>query len=438
MDPQPRYLLEQVIARKDFAEACSRRDMGQILALAIRYGGPGFTASHIVRQCGLTGGVSQIRDYTHRGRQANKVEVFEQIADGLRIPGSMLGMAPRPWEVTAEPPAPVESGAETGDILHMLAEADRTDIGPGTIESLQALFDRLCRDYPSAPAPDLQDRLSSFYARLIGLRQGRMTFSQHRELIALSGWATALLACVVWDQNDREAAETARATAHRFAAEIGHSELRAWTYELDAWFALTDGRYADATSIAKAAQSIAGDNHAMVQLTMQEARGWARLGNRQLTEDAMERAQRLLDKLPQVDQPRHFAFDRSKWPFYAASCYQWLGEDDKAEAAARQVLADCETSGTAVRSPMRLAEVNIILGLVSVHRGDLEAALSHGGKALDYDRKSGPSLLIRADELDQAISRAFPGSRQGAEFSERLQLLFRDFGYQPPQRLTAS
>jgi len=50
----------------------------------------------------------------------------------------------------------------------------------------------------------------------------------------------------------------------------------------------------------------------MVQLTMQEAHGWARLGNRQLTEDTMERAQHLLDRLPPVDQPRHFAFDRSK------------------------------------------------------------------------------------------------------------------------------
>jgi hypothetical protein len=128
------------------------------------------------------------------------------------------------------------------------------------IESLQALFDRLCRGYPSAPALDAEDRLSSFYVRLIRLRQGRMTFSQHMELIALSGWVTALLACVVWDQNDRETAETARATAHRFAAEIGHSKLRAWTYELDAWFALADGRYADATSIAEAAQSIAGLN----------------------------------------------------------------------------------------------------------------------------------------------------------------------------------
>ncbi len=59
------------------------------------------------------------------------------------------------------------------------------------------------------------------------LRQGRMTFGQHKELIALSGWATALLACVDWDMNEREAAETARAATLRFAKEIDHPELMA-------------------------------------------------------------------------------------------------------------------------------------------------------------------------------------------------------------------
>jgi hypothetical protein len=104
----------------------------------------------------------------------------------------------------------LESG-EDADIMLMLQEADRTDIGPGTIESLYTIFDKLCRDYVSSPAPELQQGLKRLYARIMRLRQGRMTFRQHKELIALSGWVTALLACVDWDMNEREAAETARA-----------------------------------------------------------------------------------------------------------------------------------------------------------------------------------------------------------------------------------
>ena len=326
----------------------------------------------------------------------------------------------------------LESG-EDADIMLMLAEADRSDIGPGTIESLYTIFDKLCRDYPSASASELQQKLKRLYARLMRLRQGRMTFAQHKELIALSGWVTALLACVDWDMNEREAAETARAATFRFAKEIGHTELIAWSYEMQAWFALTDGRYSDVTSIAKAAQTIGGENSAIVQLIMQEARGWAKLGNRNAAESAMERGYNLLQKLPPIDYPRHFIYDRSKYPFYAASCYQWLGENVKAEEFANDVIRHCEVNGTAVRSPMRLAEVHITLGLIHAQRNDIEAAVDSGTHAMTYERKSGPSLLIRATELGKAITQRFPNTPLAAEFDERLRSVFDEFQYQPPE-----
>lgn len=259
-----------------------------------------------------------------------------------------------------------------------------------------------------------------------------MTFAQHKELIALSGWVTALLGCIDWDMNEREAAETARAATFRFAKEIGHSELTAWSYEMQGWFALTEGRYSDVTSIAKAAQTIGGENSAIVQLIMQEARGWSRLGNRKAAESAMERGYNLLQKLPAIDYPRHFIYDRTKYPFYAASCYQWLGDDAKAEEFANQVFGECAANGTTQRSPMRLAEVNITLGLVHTQRGDLEAAVDSGSRALAYERKSGPSLLIRATELNEAINARFPDSRQAGDFDEKLRTICEEFGFLPP------
>lgn len=327
--------------------------------------------------------------------------------------------------------ADLESG-EDADIMLMLAEADRTDIGPGTVESLYTIFDKLCRDYPSAPAPELQQKLKRLYSRIMRLRQGRMTFGQHKELIALSGWVTALLACVDWDMNEREAAEAARAATFRFAKEIEYSELVAWSYEMQAWFALTEGRYSDVTSIAKAAQTIGGENSAIVQLIMQEARGWSRLGNRKAAESAMERGFSLLQKLPAINYPRHFIYDRTKFPFYVASCYQWLGEDAKAEEFANQVLQECEANGTTQRSPMRLAEVHITLGLIHAQRGDLEAAVESGSHALTYERKSGPSLLIRASELNSTITEKFPATRQAHDFDEKLRAICEEFGFQPP------
>ncbi len=462
----PDYLPSEVLARPDFVAACKRRDLGKILAIANKYGGPGFTVSHLARRCEMT--ITQVQDYIKRGRQALSLDIFERVADGLHISGRMLGMTRRPWEgqhedqqsadissdsiarTTAtgnsgtspdlvspaqdgiQAASDIESG-EDADIMLMLQEADRSDIGPGTIESLYTIFDKLCRDYVSSPVLEVQQGLKRLYARIMRLRQGRMTFGQHKELIALSGWVTALLACVDWDMNEREAAETARAATLRFAKEIDHHELMAWSYEIQAWFALTEGRYSDVTSIAKAAQSIGGENSAIVQLIMQEARGWAKLGNRDAFELAIERAHNLLQKLPAVHYPRHFVWDSTKFPFYVAACYQWLGEYDKAEEYATQVLRECEANGTTARSPMRLAEVYIILGLVYAHRGDLDAAVNSGLRALTYERKSGPSLLIRAAELNAAIAERFPSAPRAAEFDEKLRGIFDEFGYQPPR-----
>lgn len=451
------YLPDDVLNRSDFIAACGRRDMGAILGIAVRWGGAGFSPSHVGRRCEMT--ISQVQAYIKGSRQAKSVEIFERVSDGLRIPGRMLGISRRAWEKVGNANSPAASGArnlgsqespgntpatdaamdmseqdtgEDAEIMLLIQEADRTDIGPGTIESLYTVFDKLCRDYPSVPASDLQRKLKRHYRRIMQLREGRMTFGQHKELLALSAWSTALLACVDWDLNQREAAETARAATMRFAKEIDHGELKAWSYEMQAWFALTEGRFSDVTSIAKAAQTIGGENSAIVQLIMQEARGWARLGNRKLTEAAIDRGHELLQRLPAIHYPRHFIYDRTKFPFYVASCYQWLGDYDKAETFALQVIRECEVNGTTGRSPMRLADTHITLGLTQLHRGDLDAALDAGFKALAYERKSGPSLLIRAAELNSALSANHPNDRRTKEFNEKLTGLYREFGMDLP------
>ncbi len=82
---------------------------------------------------------------------------------------------------------------------------------------------------------------------------------------------------------------------------------------------------------------------------------------------------------------------------------------------------------------MRLAEVHITLGLIQTQRGDLEAAVESGSHALTYERKSGPSLLIRAAELNRAISEKFPDACRSDEFDEKLRAICEQFGYQPPE-----
>jgi hypothetical protein len=92
----PEYLARDVLERQDFAAACAGRDLGAILRIAVQWGGPGFSISHVSRRCEMS--LSQAADYTKRGRQATKLEIIERVADGLHVPGYMLGITERPWE----------------------------------------------------------------------------------------------------------------------------------------------------------------------------------------------------------------------------------------------------------------------------------------------------------------------------------------------------
>src|SRR5258708_5362003 len=102
----PDFLPPEVISRADFAGACARRDLGAIFAIATKWGGAGFTKSHIARRCEMS--VGRVRDYIEGSKQAQSIEVFERVSDGLHIPGAMLGISRRPWEKPDDVAAPAE------------------------------------------------------------------------------------------------------------------------------------------------------------------------------------------------------------------------------------------------------------------------------------------------------------------------------------------
>jgi hypothetical protein len=57
----PEFLPRDVIARPDFADACDRRDLGEIFRLAVKWGGAGLTVSHLARRCEMS--VGRVNDY---------------------------------------------------------------------------------------------------------------------------------------------------------------------------------------------------------------------------------------------------------------------------------------------------------------------------------------------------------------------------------------
>lgn len=297
-----------------------------------------------------------------------------------------------------------------------------------TVDELHAAAARLCRDYATAEPATLRDRGLELSATVTGLVNDETSPAERRELLAVAGWTSLLVSCVEYDMNLGEDAERSRRRAAWLGREAGNLEIVAWAFELGAWFALTRRRWRETIELAVAGQRIAPGTSAAVQLAAQEARAWARLGERRRSELAMERSQRILDALPQsADVEHHFVIDPAKTYYYRLDCHRWLGDDQLAEKYADEVLARWDRPpGAQGRKPMRAAVAQLSLGVVAVRAGDLAGATAAASAAIAQDRRCLPSFSLIAGELVDGVLARWPRHRRSAELIEVLREVVPD------------
>ncbi|WP_412749135.1 helix-turn-helix domain-containing protein [Krasilnikovia sp. M28-CT-15] len=309
----------------------------------------------------------------------------------------------RPWE-TAE----------------LLSRLRANDAAPPSIEALQATVLDLCCRYATRPAADLRVEAHVWLREVARLLRRPTGLTAHRELLVAAGWLALLVGCVEYDMGMRAGAEATRVAARQLGDEAGHPEIVAWSHEMAAWFALTHSQFRSVLSASRAGQSVAPAGSAAVQLAGQEAKAFARLGDLDAVRDALGRGRALLDGLGTPDRPdNHFAVDPDKWDFYAMDAYRLAGDDELAAHHARTVLR-LGAGPAGEKAPMRMAEARLTLAAVAARAGDLEQAVTTGVAALGGGRKSLPSLLMVAGELDVELHRRFPNESAANDFREAL------------------
>jgi tetratricopeptide (TPR) repeat protein len=310
--------------------------------------------------------------------------------------------------------------AEIFDTLELTRLAEISDIGEGTIDALDETADLLCRAYPSTPAATLRDRTKRRLQQVIRLLGGRSTLDQHRELLVVAAWLAVLLGCLHYDLGEREEAEAARQAAYQWAKQAGHAELMGWAFEMSAWFALVEGRYEQLIEFAQAGQAIAGTGSAGVQLVLQEAKGWSRLGDHKQADAALNRGAEMLGRMPVPAHPEHhFVFDHAKWMHYAASCYVMLGDNDRAEEHAREVITQHGRPDGTTNAPMRTAQARMDLAIVAARRGMLDQAVAYGESAFEYERQSLTELVSSSADLDNILQQRYRGEQLARDFHDR-------------------
>jgi hypothetical protein len=133
----------------------------------------------------------------------------------------------------------------------------------------------------------------------------------------------------------------------------------------------------------------------------------------------MRHAGTALTRLPVPSHPEHhFVFDGSKLSFYAAMCYTWLGEAERAEEHAQEVVARSLEVPGIIRWPTRLAIARLDLGLIAAQRGQADEAGQLGVAALRSGRVVASTLEWFA-ELDAVLLRDYPDATDAQDFHDR-------------------
>ena len=240
------------------------------------------------------------------------IERCDQVleADGvLLMLGALAGPAPGPPATGATEPAPEVvapdgwPGPDLGvlEAIEVARRAEASGLGPGTLSGVERAVARLRMAATGTPPEALIPAVRAQLGYAGRLLDGRPTLGQHRRLLVAAGWLSVLLAQLLFDAGDREAAEASRDAAFRLAGQAGHAELAAWAVEALALWALADGRFRDALELAQAGQDLAPPaSAAAVQLALDEAQAWTSLGDRGQAAGARRQAALTRAMLPQA------------------------------------------------------------------------------------------------------------------------------------------
>ncbi|MBV9142629.1 MAG: helix-turn-helix domain-containing protein [Pseudonocardiales bacterium] len=232
------------------------------------------------------------------------VERLEQVLDAK---GQLIAAYARAKASSAKLVRPGSDPLISSDLVRKI---HRTDVGRDTIEQLTVATEQLCCEYVSRRPEELREDAHHQLEYIQRLLAGPTRLSEHRELLVIAGWLSLLIGCVNYDLGLARHAETARTAAFQLGREAGHSDIIAWSFEMSAWFALTQGRLRSVLDYADAGIKVAPHASVAVQLAAQAARAHGRMGHRSEVRRAMDQGFHLLEGHEHPSRPEnHFVIE---------------------------------------------------------------------------------------------------------------------------------
>lgn len=361
------YLSPEVLTRPDFKAACAARDLGGIFKVAKQWGGVGFSASHIARRCELT--VSRVQDYISGRVQAQRVELFERVADALRIPGQMLDLAPRHWEGdSGESNSATETlngdggssvlrrdfmklgvGLAATTIAGAPARTSGTRLGSSTVTELRDNMVRLRRlDDHLGGADTYQLYLTEVQKTAALLKNGNFSGETRRALLTLFGEQAQQAGWAAFDAGWNDDAKSLFERSFKAANEGGNPELAGNALCLRSYQLLSLGQAAtDLTD--KSLEVAARSAQPAVKSLLYQRGAWtyAVAGNAEQTAFALGQAEEALgDTRVPAEAPdwASWAHNQTELEIIAGRCWTELRRPLRAVPALESAMAKYDDS----------------------------------------------------------------------------------------------
>ncbi|MFJ2863666.1 helix-turn-helix domain-containing protein [Kitasatospora sp. NPDC087314] len=391
----PEPLPSHVLADPAFAAACSARRIGTVFQTARR---AGISPAQIARRTGLS--ISRVTEIMSGPREVSSMGVIERIADGMRIPGRMLGLADRPWETTPGPTAYQPAAVpETWEVLDMLSRSTASDAALANLE--MAVADVAYR-YPETPLDESVSTLKRQLASVHELLSRPQTLKARRRCTQILTVVSGLLAFAHHDLGDRGRSD---AHFHLSAVAAGEGEaddLAAWLLTMQSIVEYTAGRWDTAATLLQQAAGLSqvASPRRRAWVTANLARALAATGRQAEALATLDEATYLLDIASTEPLGGLDFFTSPRLDGLAGETYAHLGEHKAAASLLETAIrcrAEADIKGRSV--------LTVDLAECQLGQGDLDAACSTANAALDLAGDAvAHRLVLRARQFQAALT----------------------------------
>ncbi|MEE4541635.1 hypothetical protein V2S66_06570 [Streptomyces sp. V4-01] len=421
----PQELPARLLGDPEMIEACRQRDFSQIFRLVKARAG--IYPSLIARRCDMT--PSRVAEVIAGQRVVKDISVVERIADGLRIPGRLLGLARREWEpsdgrhpvlpFSATVPTWMPSGPDDDGWIAS-AEDDLND--PQFVLSL--IESQLPELYKGANFFGARQSVPStvHHAQSIARLLERADGAAREALLRTGALVTEFLGWLCQDLGDFRTAATWSDRSMEWAQEAADDHLQSYVLYRKSHQAAAQGSAQKAVALARAAQRLPDLTPQITALAaQQEAQGYALMQNPRAALAKFDEAHDLASALTAA-RPDSKLDTSYCTPAYIeiqrANCWTDLGEPLRAVELLEAALATLPRVYRNDRS-VYLAR----LARAYARAGEPESAADTATRALAIVQQTGSARTLA--ELDSVASAM--GARSDvsavAAFTERFQIL---------------